>query len=95
MNSEECSITEDSSSRLERGQRGKSCDFLESGMISTLMYGIEQRMERCLWRTWLCSISVSKKKLSMDKYLSGYEKTKYLYEKELCEFQKIFKGLFL
>lgn len=34
MNSEEGSVTENSSSHLERGERGKSCDFLHSGMIS-------------------------------------------------------------
>lgn len=35
MNSEDCSITETSSSQLERGQKGKSSDFLHSDMIFT------------------------------------------------------------
>lgn len=43
MNSEDCSITETSSSHLERGQKGKSCDFLHSDMI--FIFDVRDRVQ--------------------------------------------------
>lgn len=95
MDSENCSITENSSSHLERGQKGKSCDFLHSGMISTFdVWNRAENGEIIRGLGYVLFQSV-KEKLGIGKYLSSYEKTRYLYERELYDFQMILKGLFL
>jgi len=53
-------------------------------------------MERLLEDLVMFYFSQSlKEKPGIGKYLSGYSKTKYLYERELYEFWKILKRLFL